>query len=135
MSRYDDILNLPHPVSKRHPQMKATDRAAQFSPFAALTGYEAAVKETARSTTEKVELDENAKEALDRKLTFLKEHLSDRPEVSVTYFVPDEKKAGGRYTTAEGVLKKINEHERCLVLEGGEEIQIEAIFEITQDGV
>ena len=93
--QYDDIINLPHHVSKTRPQMSMVDRAAQFSPFAALTGYDAAIKETGRLTDEKVNLSEEEKEALDRKQQILMEWLGDHPALTITFFVPDEKKSGG----------------------------------------
>lgn len=132
-SQYDDIIGLPHPVSKRHPQMAAIDRAAQFSPFAALTGYDAAVKETARLTNERLELDEYEIAALNDKLQIISERLSERPEVSVTYFRPDAKKAGGAYVTATGVAKKLLIHERVVVMDDGAKIPIEEISGITGD--
>ena len=92
--QYDDIINLPHHVSKTRPQMSMLDRAAQFSPFAALTGYDAAIKETGRLTDEKVNLSEEEKEALDRKQQILLEKLADHPAITVIFFVPDEKKIG-----------------------------------------
>lgn len=106
--RYDDMLDLPHHQSSTRPHMSMTNRAAQFSPFAALTGYEDQVTETARLTGEKIELSDNEKERLDRKLRFLSDHLDERPTVSITYFVPDERKAGGAYTTDTGVVKKVD---------------------------
>ena len=104
--QYDDIINLPHHVSKTRPQMSMVDRAAQFSPFAALTGYDAAIKETGRLTDEKVNLSEEEKEALDRKQQILMEWLGDHPALTITFFVPDEKKSGGAYMTKSGNLKK-----------------------------
>lgn len=117
--RYDDIINLPHHVSPKHPQMAPLDRAAQFSPFAALTGHEAAIKETARLTDERAELDENSKELLDMRLQTIREHLTEKPEVVVTFFEPDQKKSGGTYVTVTGRIKKIDEYEGKLVLEDG----------------
>ena len=95
--KYDDIINLSHHVSSRHPQMPMMNRAAQFSPFAALTGYDDAVRETARLTDEKIELDEYEKEELDRKIQWLGSHLDEHIPVSITYFQPDDRKAGGTY--------------------------------------
>lgn len=92
MGKYDDIIHLPHHVSAKHPQMPALDRAAQFSPFAALTGYETAIAETARLVDRRIELDENRKEELDEKLQMAREQLALEPEIAVTYFVPDAKK-------------------------------------------
>ena len=116
-NRYDDIIDLPHHVSLSRPHMERSDRAAQFSPFAALTGYESAVKETARLTDQRVELDENEREALDKKLAVLAARLGEQPEITVTYFVADERKEGGSYVTARGRVKKIQSYEGMLILE------------------
>lgn len=125
--KYDDIIHLPHPVSARHPQMPLYDRAAQFSPFAALTGHEAAIKETARLTEERVELDENRKEMLDERLQMIRENLSGKPEVTFTYFKPDERKSGGAYLTVTGRVKKIDGYEHRILLEDGTVIEIEEL--------
>ena len=101
--RYDEIINLPHHVSKTRPQMPMSDRAAQFAPFAALTGYDAAIKETGRLTDEKIELDEEALTALDMKYQLLMDVFDDAPEVTITFFQPDERKAGGKYASQVGV--------------------------------
>ncbi|MCD7772205.1 MAG: hypothetical protein LUH23_09000 [Oscillospiraceae bacterium] len=130
---YEDIINLPHHVSKTHPQMSMQDRAAQFSPFAALTGYDDAIDETARLTGRKIELGEEAKEVLDRKLQYLESIISEQPEISVTYFVPDEKKDGGRYTTATGCLKRIDEFERALLFTDGARISLDEIADVNSD--
>ncbi len=130
---YEDIINLPHHVSKTHPQMSMQDRAAQFSPFAALTGYDDAIDETARLTGRKLELGEEAKEILDRKLQYLGSIISEQPEISVTYFVPDEKKDGGSYTTATGCLKRIDEYERLLLFTDGTRISLDEILDINSD--
>ena len=94
-TQYDDIIHLPHHVSKTRPQMSMLDRAAQFPPFAALTGYEDAIQETGRLTDTKVEIGEEVREELDRKQQYLQDIIADRPEITITYFVPDERKAGG----------------------------------------
>ena len=125
--RYDDIINLPHHVSTKHPHMALIDRAAQFSPFAALTGHDAAIKETARLTDERMELDENRKELLDARLQLLREHLGERPTVTFTFFEPDEKKSGGAYVTVTGIVKKIEEYENRITLEEGAAISIDEI--------
>jgi hypothetical protein len=127
---YDDMLHLPHHVSQRHPQMSLHDRAAQFSPFAALTGYDAAVKETARLTAQRVELDEGEKEALDQRLTLVQERLPEPTEVTITYFVPDKKKDGGAYVSVSGTVKKIDDYEHTVVLRDGTSIPIEEIVMI-----
>ena len=109
MNQYEDIINLPHHVSPTRPQMPMSDRAAQFAPFAALTGYDAAIKETGRLTDEKIELDEEALTALDMKYQFLMDALDDAPEVTITYFQPDERKAGGKYVSAVGAVRKFTD--------------------------
>lgn len=128
MGKYDKIINLPHHVSSTHPHMSMIDRAAQFSPFAALTGYDAAVKETARLTEQKIELDEYEKAALDQRILLLQEHLKDLPEVTITYFVPDERKDGGKYISITGSVKKIDIYEKQIVLVGKRKIPIESVL-------
>ena len=127
---YEDIIHLPHHVSDKRPQMSAIDRAAQFSPFAALTGYDAAVQETARLTDSRIELDEEAMAALSDRLQIISDHLSEQPQIKVTYFKPDEKKAGGSYITKAGAVNKIDEYERALKLCDGTVIPIEDIYQI-----
>lgn len=105
---YEDIIHLPHHVSERHPQMPLSARAAQFSPFAALTGHEDAIRETGRLTEDFREPDEDRRELLDNKIRLLQENLSEHPEVEVTYFQPDSKKSGGAYITVRGRVKKID---------------------------
>lgn len=129
-TQYEDIINMPHHVSATRPQMSMMDRAAQFSPFAALTGYDGAIKETARLTDEKFELDDEAISILNMKLQMLAEAFEDRPEVLITYFRPDEKKAGGAYISVSGVVKKIDEFERILILTDGKKIKMEEIADI-----
>lgn len=129
-TKYDDILYLPHPVSKNHPQMPLADRAAQFSPFAALTGHETAIKETARLTDERIELDDNRKSILNEKLQLILERISHYPMVRVTYFQPDSKKDGGAYLTVSGNLKKLDEYNRLLVMAEGVQIPIDEIYEL-----
>ncbi len=128
INKYDDIINLPHHVSESHPPMDITDRAAQFSPFAALTGYEAAIAETARRTVKKKVLGETETEILNRKMNILKKKLPFRPEVEITYFLPDKRKDGGEYVTKKGYLKKIDEYKREIILEGEEPIPLEDIL-------
>ena len=128
--RYQDMIELPHHVSKTHARMPVQDRAAQFAPFAALTGHHEAVKETARLTDERIELDEYCKAGLDRKLREIRECLESEPRVSVTYFLPDSYKAGGSYVTAEGYVKKIDEYEGLLLMEDGTRIRVEDIIEL-----
>ena len=123
----DDIIHLPHHVSQNHPQMPLRDRVTQFAPFAALTGYEAAVGETARLTAERRELDPQEAEELNRRLTDLAARLKDRPEVTIEYFVPDERKSGGAYVTVTGVVRHISIAERVLVMESGTEIPMKDV--------
>ena len=130
MRKYDDIIGLPHHVSSKRPHMPMLDRAAQFQPFRALTGYEDAVHETARHTDEKVELTEDEKALLDVKLQRLADDLADRPQVTLTWFQPDKRKAGGTYVTATGQLKKIDDLEGALILASGERIVIEDLLDI-----
>lgn len=131
--QYDDILHLPHHVSDTRPRMSMIDRAAQFSPFAALTGYDAAIRETGRLTDERIELSEECHAALDRKQQFLTEHISDHPEISVTYFVHDERKSGGAYVTVTGQVKRVDEYERQLILLDGSKIPLDEIMELESE--
>lgn len=132
---YDDIINLPHHVSSKRPQMSMLDRAAQFSPFAALTGYDDAIQETGRLTDEKINLSEEEKEALDRKQQILLERLDERPALTVIYFVPDEKKSGGAYVTKSGNLKKIDEVERMMTLTDGTKISLDDVYDIESEAI
>ena len=124
---YDDIINLPHPTSQRHPRMPIHDRAAIFSPFAALSGHGTAIAETARLTERRIELDEDTRAELDRRQAILLEHMDEQPEITVTWFQPDERKDGGAYLTATSWLKKFRELERLLVLADGTEIPLEDV--------
>lgn len=128
--QYDDIIDLPHHVSATRPQMSMINRAAQFSPFAALTGYDAVIKETGRLTDRRIELSEDSRADLDRKQRLLLDSLSDHPEVSVTYFVPDERKAGGAYVTVTGIVKKLDVFQRIMVLTDGTMIPLDEIVEL-----
>lgn len=128
---YDDIIHLPHHVSQNHPQMPLRDRAAQFAPFSALTGYEAAVGETARLTAERRELDAQEAEELNHRLTDLAARLKDRPEVTIEYFVPDERKAGGAYITVTGVVRNISIAERLMILADGTAIPLDDIVSMS----
>ena len=128
--KYDDIIMLPHHVSKRHPQMSPLNRAAQFSPFAALTGHEDAIQETARLTDSFVEMDESRKSQLDGQLGLIRDNLDAQPEIEVTYFQPDEKKSGGAYVTRSGRGKKIDEYSRQIMFTDGKALPIDMIFSI-----
>ena len=129
-NRYDEIINLPHHVSKTRPQMPMSDRAAQFAPFAALTGYDSAIKETGRLTDERIELDEEALAALDRKYQLLMDALDDAPEVTIIYFQPDERKAGGQYVSATGTVKKVDTFGRRILLQDGTRIPLDSVYDL-----
>ena len=128
--KYNEIMGLPHHVSKTRPQMPMSDRAAQFAPFAALTGYDAAIKETGRLTVERIELDVEALSALDMKYQLLMEAHDDAPEVTITYFQPDERKAGGKYVSAVGAVKKIDDFERRITMRDGTRIPMNDVLSI-----
>lgn len=128
--KYKDIINLPHHVSKKHPQMTIENRAAQFAPFAALVGHDEAVKETARLTTNKKDIDNDLKIILDKKLQIINENITNTPEATITYFVPDEKKEGGQYLTITEKVKKIDTYKQVIILENKEQININDIIEI-----
>jgi hypothetical protein len=128
--KYNEIMGLPHHVSKTRPQMPMSDRAAQFAPFAALTGYDAAIKETGRLTDERIELDVEALSALDMKYQLLMEALDEAPEVTITYFQPDERKAGGKYVSAVGAVKKIDDFERRITMQDGTRIPMDDVLSI-----
>ena len=130
IDKYQDIIHLPHHISNTHAHMPAADRAAQFAPFAALTGHHEAVKETARLTDKRKELDEYCKEAINGKLQEIRERMETKPEVSITYFVPDAHKAGGAYVTAAGCVTKMDEYGRALYLEDGTKILMDEMIEI-----
>lgn len=129
--RYDDIINLPHPTSANHPRMSLYDRAAQFSPFAPLTGHDAAIKETARLTEQKIELSEDTISRLNEKLQIVADHLET--EVTITYFVPDERKSGGAYVSYTGIVRRIDDYEHTLIMTDKTVIPIEQISEIESE--
>lgn len=128
---YEDIINLPHHISKKRRSMPIIDRAAQFAPFAALTGYEDAVNETARLTDRKIELSDGELAELDKKMHILRERLGDRPEIGITYFKPDERKSGGEYVTVRAVVRKINTYARTLMTYDGAVIPLDMIYDMT----
>lgn len=128
--RYDDMLTLARPVSMAHPQMPPENRAAQFAPFAALTGYGAAVNETARLTDKRIDLDDDQKRLLNDKLQLIQESLRAHPEVSITFFQPDAIKVGGAYVTVLGTVKKVDEYERRIVMTNNVSIPIDDVVAI-----
>lgn len=130
---YEDIVDLPHHISKKHPQPTMADRAARFAPFAAITGYEELVLEEARVTDERIEMDESSKAALNEKLNMILEFVDEQPEVSITYFEPDKKKSGGAYVNITGIVKRIDEYEHFVIMTDGKKIRIEDIFALESD--
>ena len=130
---YDDIIHLPHHVSAEHPHMPLRDRAAQFSPFAALVGYEEVIDETARQTTPKRELDESEKAELDRRIGVLLAHLGEKPSVTIERFVPDIFKSGGAYEFKTGVIVRISPARKNLTLSDGTVIRFDDVVGIEGD--
>ena len=128
MNKYEDIINLQRTKSKKHPPMSLNNRSAQFAPFSALTGYEDKIKETARVTTPKIELTEEEKLKINNKISWLKER--ETPEITITYFIEDERKKGGRYQKITGKIKRIDEVEKQLFLMDKTKISIEKIINI-----
>ena len=131
--KYDDIIDLPHPTSAKHPRMSISDRAAIFSPFAALTGHAAAIQETARLTDQKMELHEDTKAELDRRQAILLERIVEQPEVTITWFCPDEKKSGGAYVVTVGRLKRVDDTAGTLRLADGMTIALDEIVDLQSD--
>jgi hypothetical protein len=130
---YDDIIALPHHVSLTHRPMPREDRAAQFAPFSALTGYEMAIRETGRLTDRQVQLDADEIASLNDTLCCIQARLAQRPAVTATYFVPDEKKSGGAYITVEGTVKRLDELEKTIIFEDGTQIPMDAILHLSVD--
>lgn len=130
---YEDIIGLPHHVSATRPQMSLHDRAAQFAPFSALTGYDAVIRETGRLTEKRIELDEGALDQLNAKLQLLLSTLDEAPEITFTYFKPDARKAGGAYQKKTGVVKQIEDTARLLVLWDGTKIPMDDILNMEGD--
>ena len=130
---YDDIISLAHYEPIRHPRMSTESRAAQFAPFAALTGYDAAVKETARSTDKRIEIDEGLKIIINNKLQVILDNIKDKPKVVFTYFIYDKKKSGGKYITVTGNVSKIDNVNSCVILTDKTKIPINEIINITDN--
>lgn len=128
MNEYRDIINLPHHVSQKRRPMGRRERAAQFSPFAALTGYDAVIAESGRLTGERIELSEDSREVLDAKQQLLLEHLAERPEIVITYFLPDELKEGGAYVCIKGRVKKLDCIERQIIMTDGKKIPMDEVI-------
>jgi uncharacterized protein (UPF0248 family) len=132
---YDDIINLPHPISKNHPQMSMLNRAAQFAPFAALTGHDAAIQESARLTDSQIDLDESANNILSEKLNCILAKIEEKPTVELTHFQPDVIKSGGSYVVTTGTIKKFDEYDHCLVMDNGQRIPISSILKIRSSAI
>lgn len=131
--KYDDIIGLPHHVSKTRPQMPMSDRAAQFAPFAALRGYEEAIQEINRATEEKIELDEDALMTLNLKFQLIVNAIDRHPEVTITFFEPDKRKAGGAYRTTTDRVVQIKRFERMIILQSGKRIPMDSISDVSGD--
>ena len=130
---YEDIINLPPHISKKHPQPTMMDRAARFAPFAAITGYEEMVLEEARITEERIDLDEGTLSILNEKLNMIQEFIDEEPEIKITYFEPDKKKSGGAYIDITGTVKRIDEYEGLVIMTDGKKIRIEDIYGLESD--
>lgn len=131
MNEYEDIINLKHHVSLKHPQMSKMARAAQFAPFSALAGYDVAIKETARLTDKKIDLDEELQNILNNKLQIIIQNIKSNPEIKVTFFIQDNKKEGGKYITIKGNVKKVDTTNEYIILNDKTEIPINNIINIT----
>ncbi len=132
MNKYDDIINIPH-FEPRHERMSIMARAAQFSSFAALTGYSESVKETARLTKGKIELSEDMKNEIDMKLQLVEDHLKEKPEVSILYFVKDKKKSGGDYLEYKGIIRRIDQVNKKIIFIDKTIIDLNNIIDIRSD--
>ena len=130
---YEDIVNLPPHISKKHPQPSMMDRAARFAPFAAITGYEEMVLEEARVTEEQIHLDEDAVALICEKINMIQEFIDEEPEIKITYFEPDKKKSGGAYITITGTPKRIDEYEQLLIMTDGKKIKFDSIYRLESD--
>lgn len=130
MDKYDDIIDLPHHVSNKHSQMSLEARSAQFAAFAALTGYGEIINETARLTDKKIEVNNDVKAEIDNKLRVIQNEIKEQPEITVTYFLPDDRKSGGEYVTVTGNINKIDEYSKLMILKDGTKIFIDNIIDI-----
>lgn len=131
MNKYDDIIDLPHHVSKTRKPMSLYNRAAQFAPFAALTGYDDAIEETARLTETKVELSDELKNDLNQKINFIKNNIKVHPEITIKYFVRDNKKSGGIYKLLTSIIKKVDDFNKCLIFADNTNVYFDDIISIT----
>ena len=129
-SKYDDIINMSHHISKKHPRMSLENRSAQFAPFAALTGYEDEVEETARITDKRIEITDEIKSKINMKLQIIQEKIKTNPKVTITYFISDNKKEGGSYKTVTSNVLKIDKYNKQIILKDNKEIFISDIINI-----
>ena len=129
--KYDDIIEMEHHISKKHPQMSLYARSAQFAPFAALTGYEDAVKETGREVGDRIDIDDELKNILDTKIQILNEKIDKKNEITFTYFLQDLKKNGGEYVCVTGIIKKIDNYNQKIILEDRTEIPLNDVIDIS----
>lgn len=129
--KYDDIINMPHHISKKHPRMTLENRSAQFAPFAALTGYDDQIKETGRTTDRKIDITDEIKNDLNTKLQIIQEKINIKPEVTITYFIPDSKKEGGSYKTVNSNVLKIDKYKQKIILKGNNDVAISEIVGIS----
>ena len=130
---YEDIVDLPPHISRKHPQPTMLERAARFAPFAAITGYEEMVLEEARVTDERIDLDEGTLSLLNEKLNMIQEFLDEEPEIKILYFEPDKRKSGGAYVTVTGIVKRIDEYEQFVIMTDGKKIRIGDIYGLESD--
>ena len=128
--KYDDIINMPHHISKKHPRMSLENRSAQFAPFAALTGYEDEVEETARITDKRIEITDEIKSTINMRLQIIQEKINTKPKVTIKYFIPDNKKEGGSYKTVTSNVLKIDKYNKQIILKDNKEIFISDIINI-----
>lgn len=132
-NKYDDIINLPHHTSLKHPRMSIESRSAQFAPFSALSGYGDAIKETARLTDERIEIDDSLKEILNNKLQIIEENIFLNPNVTFTYYIPDSKKSGGKYVTHTYIVKKVDSINEIIITVDNQKIPMKEIIDISSD--
>lgn len=130
---YEDIIYLPHYEPKNYPRMSSNNRASQFAPFSALTGYEEQVKETARLTNKRMEIDEGLKNVLNNKLQVIQMNIKSNPEITIVYFVPDKKKSGGTYISITGNVKKIDTIKELIIMRDNTKIPMNDILSIAGD--
>lgn len=130
MNKYDDIINLPHYELKNHKRMSMESRAAQFAPFAALTGYSDAVSETARLTSDERILDEDSNNILDEKIHIIEDNIKNKPIITIKYFVPDLKKNGGKYITYKGKVRRIDNVNKVIIFLDDKKVQLDRIVDI-----